>query len=256
MTDTISFFFLIQPFITINFPLSPSLVAFHKFLFVCLFILGCFGSLLLCVGFLQLRRAGSTLHCGARASYRGGFSCCGAWGLGARASVDAARELSSCGSWTLELRLISCGAWAQLLCVMGALPGPGLEPMSPALAGRFLTTAPPGKSPHKFLYVMLLYLFTSNYFLIYHMISPLTYPKFNFHIFMSFSDFLLLMISNFIPFSLENKLCISSIHRNLLRLVLILRHGLSQRMFYVYFRTHVLLLSEMLYRCPLVQLSL
>ncbi|KAJ8794162.1 hypothetical protein J1605_003308 [Eschrichtius robustus] len=29
---------------------------------------------------------------------------------------------------------------------MWDLPGPGLEPMSPALAGRFSTTAPPGKS--------------------------------------------------------------------------------------------------------------
>ena len=29
---------------------------------------------------------------------------------------------------------------------MGDLPGPGLEPVSPALAGGFLTTAPPGKS--------------------------------------------------------------------------------------------------------------
>ena len=28
---------------------------------------------------------------------------------------------------------------------MWDLPGPGLEPVSPALAGRFLTTAPPGK---------------------------------------------------------------------------------------------------------------
>ena len=28
---------------------------------------------------------------------------------------------------------------------MGDLPRPGLEPVSPALAGRFLTTAPPGK---------------------------------------------------------------------------------------------------------------
>ena len=28
---------------------------------------------------------------------------------------------------------------------MWDLPGPGLEPMSPALAGGFLTTAPPGK---------------------------------------------------------------------------------------------------------------
>ena len=29
---------------------------------------------------------------------------------------------------------------------MWDLPGPGLEPVSPALAGQFLTTAPPGKS--------------------------------------------------------------------------------------------------------------
>ena len=28
---------------------------------------------------------------------------------------------------------------------MWDLPGPGLEPMSPTLAGGFLTTAPPGK---------------------------------------------------------------------------------------------------------------
>ena len=31
---------------------------------------------------------------------------------------------------------------------MWDLPRPGLEPVSPALAGGFLTTAPPGKSPH------------------------------------------------------------------------------------------------------------
>ena len=30
---------------------------------------------------------------------------------------------------------------------MWDLPGPGIELVSPALAGRFLTTAPPGKSP-------------------------------------------------------------------------------------------------------------
>ena len=34
---------------------------------------------------------------------------------------------------------------------MWDLPGTGLESMSPALAGRFLTTAPPGKSPVSFL---------------------------------------------------------------------------------------------------------
>ena len=36
---------------------------------------------------------------------------------------------------------------------MWDLPGPGLEPVSPALAGGFLTTAPPGKPPpHSFSY--------------------------------------------------------------------------------------------------------
>ena len=42
-------------------------------------------------------------------------------------------------------RLSNCGSRAQLLCGMWDLPRPGLEPMSPALAGRFSTTAPPGK---------------------------------------------------------------------------------------------------------------
>ena len=42
-------------------------------------------------------------------------------------------------------RLSSCGPWAQLLRGMWDLPRLGLEPVSPALAGRFSTTAPPGK---------------------------------------------------------------------------------------------------------------
>ena len=33
----------------------------------------------------------------------------------------------------------------RLLRGMWGLPGPGLEPVFPALAGRFLTTGPPGK---------------------------------------------------------------------------------------------------------------
>ena len=51
-----------------------------------------------------------------------------------RASVVAACGLSSRGAQT------------QLLRGMWYLPGPGLEPVSPALAGGFSTTAPPGKS--------------------------------------------------------------------------------------------------------------
>ena len=42
-------------------------------------------------------------------------------------------------------RLSSCGSWAQLPRGMWDLPRPGLEPVSPALAGRLSTTAPPGK---------------------------------------------------------------------------------------------------------------
>ena len=42
----------------------------------------------------------------------GGSSCCGARALGAPASVVVARELSSCGTRALELRLSSSGAWA------------------------------------------------------------------------------------------------------------------------------------------------
>ena len=43
------------------------------------------------------------------------------------------------------LRLSSCGSRAQVLRSMWDLPRPGLKPVSPALAGRFSTTVPPGK---------------------------------------------------------------------------------------------------------------
>ena len=50
--------------------------------------------------------------CNARASHCGGFSYCGAWALGVRASVVVACGLSSCGSRALERRLSSHGARA------------------------------------------------------------------------------------------------------------------------------------------------
>ena len=62
-------------------------------IFIYLFIFGCIGSLLLCVGFLWLQRAGATICCCVRASHCGGFSCCGARALGVRASVVVARGL-------------------------------------------------------------------------------------------------------------------------------------------------------------------
>ena len=74
-------------------------------------------------------------------------SRCGEWALGSWASVVAAHRLNSCGTQT------------QLLCGMWNLPRPGLEPMSPALADRFLTTAPPGKSLSPFCFCLFFVLF-------------------------------------------------------------------------------------------------
>ena len=59
-------------------------------------------------------------------------------------------------------RLSNCGSRAQLLCGMWDLPRPGLEPVSPALAGRFSTTAPPGK-PHTSFCVNMFSLFLGIY---------------------------------------------------------------------------------------------
>ena len=67
------------------------------------------------------------------------FSSCGKRGpLTVTASPVAEHRLQT-------RRLSSCGSRAQLLRGMWDLPRPGLEPVSSALAGRFSTTAPPGK---------------------------------------------------------------------------------------------------------------
>ena len=67
--------------------------------------------------------------------------------LGAWASVVVAHGLSSCVSRALELGLSSCGTRGYLLLGMWNLLGPRIEPVSPALAGRFLSTVPAGKFP-------------------------------------------------------------------------------------------------------------
>ena len=58
------------------------------------------------------------------------------------------RGLSSCSSQALEHRLSSCGPRASLLLGMWDPPWPGIEPVSPALAGKFFTTELPGKPDH------------------------------------------------------------------------------------------------------------
>ena len=47
---------------------------------------------------------------------------------------------------TLQLQLASCGTQAQLPHDMWNFPGSGIEPVSPALAGRLLTSGPPRES--------------------------------------------------------------------------------------------------------------
>ena len=53
--------------------------------------------------------------------------------------------LTIVASPVVERRLSSCGSRAQPLCGMWDPPRPGPEPVSPSLAGRLPTTAPPGK---------------------------------------------------------------------------------------------------------------
>ena len=61
---------------------------------------------------------------------------------GTRASVAVAHGLNSCNSPAREHRLSSWGTWAQLLHGMWDLQTPGIELVSPPLAGTFFTTEP------------------------------------------------------------------------------------------------------------------
>ena len=79
---------------------------------------------------------GALSSCGVQVPHCSGFSCCRAGALGPRASVVGAHGLGSSGYWALEHRLDSGDAWTQLFCGMGDLPGWGIEPVSPELAGR------------------------------------------------------------------------------------------------------------------------
>ena len=74
------------------------------------------------------------------------FSSCGKWGplfIAVRGPLTIAASLVEHRLQTL--RLSNCGSRAQLLRGMWDPPRPGPEPVSPALAGRLSTTAPPGK---------------------------------------------------------------------------------------------------------------
>ena len=84
------------------------------------------------------------LHFSARV-----FSSCGKWGpllIAVRGPLTMAASLVA--EHRLQMRKLSnCGSQAQSLHSMWDPPRPGLEPVSPASAGRFSTTVPPGKPP-------------------------------------------------------------------------------------------------------------
>ena len=84
------------------------------------------------------------------------FSSCGKRGLfiAVRGPLTVAASLVA--EHRLQTRrLSSSGSRAQLLHGTRDPPRPGLEPVSPALAGRFSTTAPPGKPNSAFFKGML-----------------------------------------------------------------------------------------------------
>ena len=109
-----------------------------------LFSFGCAGSSLLWGLFsIMASRSYSSLQCM-------GFSL--QWLLLLPMRGSRAHGLSRCSSQTLEHRLGSCDS-AQLLPGMWDLSGPGIEPMSPALAGGFFTTEPAGKTYLRIIFI-------------------------------------------------------------------------------------------------------
>ena len=116
------------------------LSAYILFMYVCMYV---------CMAVLGLR------FC-ARA-----FSSCGERGplfIAVRGPLTVAA--SPVAEHRLQTRRLSnCGSRAQLLRGMWDFPRPGLEPAFPALAGRFSTTAPPGKPGNGFWYLLCLMVF-------------------------------------------------------------------------------------------------
>ena len=115
-----------------------SLPLAHSFIFLFIFLINLFIYLFLAV--LGLRFCARALSsCGERGplliAVRGPLTIA--------ASLVAEHRLQT-------RRLSSCGSRAQLLRGMWDPPRPRLEPLSPALAGRLSTTAPPGKPSSHF----------------------------------------------------------------------------------------------------------
>ena len=110
-----------------------------------------FSSIILLILLLIFDRAGSSLlrgllcNCIAQAAPCSGFSCCGARAL----------EHVGCSSH---------GRWAYWLLGMWDPPRSGIQQASPASAGGFFTSEPPGKPKNVSLFILFFFKFSSILF--------------------------------------------------------------------------------------------
>ena len=118
-----------------------SLVVAHWLLTATIFLLQSTGfscraraSLVVEHGLLLLQSTG--FSCRAQAFKPSAFRFQQLWNVGSVVVAPGA----------LRCRLRSCGPQTQLLHSMWDLPGSGIEPVSPALAGGFFTAEPPWKA--------------------------------------------------------------------------------------------------------------
>ena len=105
------------------------------YLFIFIFIFGCVGSSFLCEGFLQLRQAGATLHCGAWAS-----------------SLSRPLLLRSTGSRRAGSVIVAHGPSCSAACGIFPEQGSNLGPLHWEHGD--LATGPPGKFQNDEFYVM------------------------------------------------------------------------------------------------------
>ena len=109
-----------------------------------MFCFDCGGCSLLCGLLSSCCERGLFCSCSTPAFHCDDFSC-GAQVLGHAGSVASVPRLQSVGS-------IVGAEWAYLLRGMWNLPGPGIEPASPTLAGGLFTTETSGEPIYIYIY--------------------------------------------------------------------------------------------------------
>ena len=129
--------------------------------------------------------------------------------------------IAVCGPLTIAASLVvehklrtrwlsNCGSRAQLLRGMWDLPRPGLEPVSPALAGRFSTIAPPGKPWQSYFQLYVLKLRFLNLSITFYLVFENKYYK-SFLVFKSLKMFFPWILS--CSFSLSLEICVNTVER-------------------------------------------